>query len=401
MKSFNFQDTLRASYLGYITQAIINNFAPLLFLIFRDSFGIPLEQMTLLITTNFLTQLLVDMLAIKFVDRIGYKVSIVAAHVFAAVGIAGLGLFPMFTEHKFLALLLAVMIYAVGGGLIEVLISPIVEAAPTENKSSSMSMLHSFYCWGMVLVVVCSTAFLYVFGSHSWRLLSGIWALLALGNAFYFSQVPIAMLTEEGESATVRSLFSMKTFWLFIVLMITAGASEQAMAQWASAFAESGLGLTKALGDLVGPMVFAIFMGLSRVFYAKYSEKINLLSYIIGSGLLCLIAYSLIILTTNPILSLVGSALCGLSVGILWPGIFSIAAESIPKGGTALFAILALAGDVGCAIGPSIVGGVAGLFNENLKYGFMVAMIFPVILVAGSAIYRYRYKVRGLLVKAS
>lgn len=399
MRQFTYQDTLRASYLGYITQAIINNFAPLLFLIFRDSFNIPLEQITLLITVNFLTQLVVDMLAIKYVDRIGYKVSIVAAHVFAAVGILGLGIFPMLTELKFLALLAAVMTYAVGGGLIEVLISPIVEATPTENKSASMSVLHSFYCWGVVMVVVCSTLFLHVFGTQSWSILTGIWALFALGNAFYYSQVPITMLTEEGESMTVKTLFSMKTFWLFIILMISAGASEHAMAQWSSAFVESGLGLSKTMGDLMGPTIFAILMGVARVFYAKYSEQINLLTFITGSGLLCIASYLLVIFAPNVTLSLIGSALCGLSVGILWPGIFSIAAQSIPKGGTAMFAILALAGDLGCAAGPSIVGGVSGLFNENLKYGFMVAIIFPVTIVSFSLIYRYRQHLLTLLVR--
>lgn len=399
MRQFTYQDTLRASYLGYITQAIINNFAPLLFLIFRDSFNIPLEQITLLITINFLTQLVVDMLAIKYVDRIGYKVSIVAAHVFAAAGILGLGIFPMLTEHKFLALLAAVMTYAVGGGLIEVLISPIVEATPTENKAASMSLLHSFYCWGVVLVVVCSTLFLHVFGTQSWSILTGIWALFALGNAFYYSQVPIAMLTEDGESMTVKALFSMKTFWLFIILMISAGASELAMAQWSSAFVESGLGMSKTMGDLMGPTIFAILMGVARVFYAKYSEQINLLSFITYSGLLCIASYLLVIFAPNATLSLIGSALCGLSVGILWPGVFSIAAESIPKGGTAMFAILALAGDLGCAVGPSIVGGVSGLFNENLKYGFMVAIIFPIMLVLFTLIYRYRQQFRTLLVR--
>lgn len=399
MKQFTYQDTLRASYLGYVTQAIINNFAPLLFLIFQDEFNIPLEQITLLITVNFLTQLIVDMLAINFVDRLGYKLCIVAAHVFAAIGLLGLAVFPLLTEHKFLALLAAVMIYAIGGGLIEVLISPIVEAAPTENKASSMSLLHSFYCWGMVMVVIFSTLFLHLFGVQSWLILAGIWAVFALGNACYYALVPIASLSQEGESMTVKGLFSMKTFWLFIVLMISAGASEQAMAQWSSAFAESGLGISKTMGDLLGPTMFAILMGLARVFYAKYSERIDLLSFITGSGLLCIASYLLVVFAPTPALSLVGSAICGLSVGILWPGVFSIAAQSIPKGGTALFAILALAGDVGCAVGPSIVGGVAGLFNENLKYGFIAALIFPLLLVAFSFVYRYRRQVRILLVR--
>lgn len=399
MKHMTFDDTLRASYLGYVTQAIINNFAPLLFLIFRDELGIPLQQITFLIMANFLVQLTVDVLAIQFVDRIGYKICITAAHLFAGAGMIGLAVFPLLIDNKLMALLLAVTLYAIGGGLIEVLISPIVEACPTENKSSSMSLLHSFYCWGTVAVVVFSTLFLHAFGTSSWLYLAGIWASLAFANALYFTQVPIAQLTEKNESTPLKQLLSMKTFWLFILLMIAAGASEQAMIQWASAFAESGLGISKTMGDLLGPTMFAVLMGVSRVFYAKYSESINLMSFIIGSGILCVFSYLLAAFAPGPSLSLIGCALCGLSVGILWPGVFSIASANFPKGGTALFALLAVAGDIGCAIGPTVVGRVSGLFNNNLKYGFVVAMIFPLILVGCSLIYKYRATVRQMVIK--
>lgn len=399
MLTENYQHTIRASYLGYVTQAIVNNFAPLLFLIFRQSLGIPIEKITLLITANFVIQFIVDLLAIKFVDRIGYRISVVAAHIFSGIGLLGLGVFPFLLADKFLGLLLAVFCYAIGGGLIEVLISPIVEACPTDNKSSSMSLLHSFYCWGMVAVIIISTLFLQVFGEGSWGVLAGLWALIPLSNALYFSKVPIASLTESHEQTPLKSLFYMKTFWLFVLLMISAGSAEQAMIQWASAFAESGLAISKTVGDLLGPCMFAILMGVSRVFYARFSEKIDLLKFIIASGCLCVLSYLLVIFSPLPLLSLVGCALCGLSVGILWPGVISLAAGKFPRGGTAIFAILALAGDIGCAVGPTIVGSVSSLFDDNLRYGFMAAIVFPLILVICTIIYKWQINLKVSVAK--
>lgn len=388
MPKLNYQHTIYASYLGYITQAIVNNLAPLLFLIFQDSYELPLSRITLLITVNFCVQLFIDLLSAKFVDKIGYRVSVVAAHLFAAAGLVGLGVFPDLFSESFTGLLFAVILYAIGGGLIEVLISPIVEACPTDNKASVMSLLHSFYCWGTVMVILLSTLFLTFAGKERWQILTCLWAVLPLGNAVYFSQVPLASLTEDGKSMSIRELFSMKIFWIFVVLMITAGASEQAMSQWASAFAESGLHVSKTVGDLAGPCFFSLLMGSSRVFYAKFSEKINLLLFIIGSGFLCVASYLLAVFAPVPVLSLIGCGLCGLSVGILWPGVFSIAAEGCPKGGTALFAFLALAGDVGCGGGPTVVGMVSGMFEDNLKSGLLAAIIFPIVLILFGFLYK-------------
>lgn len=398
-KTMKYDDTIRASYLGYVTQAIINNFAPLLFLIFRNALGIPMEKITILITVNFVVQFIVDLWAIKYIDRIGYRLSIVTAHIFAGIGLLGLAVFPSIFTNKFGGLLAAVVLYAVGGGLIEVLISPIVEACPTDNKSSSMSLLHSFYCWGMVFVIIASTLFLRAFGEGSWKVLAVVWAIFPLANAFYFAKVPIALLTAAGESTPLRSLFSLKTFWLFVVLMISAGAAEQAMIQWASAFAESGLQISKTVGDLLGPCMFAVLMGISRVFYAKFSERIDLLKFIIGSGVLCIFSYLLVVFSTYPLLSLIGCALCGLSVGILWPGIISLAAGKFPKGGTAVFAILALAGDIGCAAGPTIVGTVSSMYQDNLKYGFIAAIVFPVLLVFGTGLYQWKLKNQRMIME--
>ena len=373
--------TQYASYLGYITQAIVNNLAPLLFLIFQEVYRIPLEQITLLVTVNFCVQLSVDMLSTRFVDKIGYRPCIVAAHFFAAAGLAGLGVFPRLLPDPFAGLLAAVFLYAIGGGLIEVLISPIVEACPTENKASVMSLLHSFYCWGSVGVILLSTLFLGAFGKGAWTVLALLWALLPLFNAFWFWRVPIARLTEEGEALPLSKLFSQKLFWIFAALMVAAGACELSMSQWASAFAESGLGVSKTVGDLAGPCFFAVLMGCARVIYAKVGHKLNLLNAQWMCGLLCVVAYLMTALSPIPVLALLGCGLCGFSVGILWPGTFSVAARYLPKGGTAMFALLALFGDLGCTGGPTLVGFVSGIFDGELKMGLLAAVVFPMLLI--------------------
>lgn len=379
----DYNHSIYASYLGYVTQAVVNNFAPLLFLTFQSTYNISLDKIALLITANFGVQLIVDLLAAKYVDRIGYRPCVVAAHIFAAAGLAGLAFLPEMFSDPFLGIVLAAALYAVGGGLIEVLISPIVEACPTTAKEAAMSLLHSFYCWGQVFVVLCSTLFFSLVGIENWKLLACIWAILPLVNAVYFSQVPIAMVVEAGESHSVRELFKNGMFWILALLMVCAGASEQGMSQWASAFAESGLKVSKTVGDLAGPCAFAVFMGTSRAMYAKFSEKISLKKFMGISGCLCVVSYLLASLSGNPVLGLLGCALCGLSVGIMWPGTFSIAAKQIPKGGTAMFALLALCGDLGCFTGPGVVGFVSEAFGADLKKGLLAAIIFPILLLVG------------------
>lgn len=380
--------TQYASYFGYITQAIVNNLAPLLFLIFQDVYGIPLEKITLLVTVNFCVQLLVDMVAARFADKIGYRPCIVAAHLFAAAGLAGLGLLPRLLPDPFVGLLGAVFLYAIGGGLIEVLISPIVEACPTDNKASVMSLLHSFYCWGHVFVVLASTAFFLTVGIENWRALACVWAAVPLLNALYFARVPIASLVEEGEGMTLRSLFREKTFWVLVLLMVCAGASEQGMSQWASAFAEGALGVSKTVGDLAGPLSFALCMGTARALYAAFSERISLRFFMAGSAALCILSYLGASLTQNALLGLASCALCGLSVGILWPGTFSMAAKALRRGGTALFALLALAGDLGCSAGPAVVGVVSAAMGANLRMGLLAAAVFPAALLLSLAALR-------------
>ena len=385
-RQFTYRQTVVAGYLGYITQAIVNNLAPLLFLIFREEFGISLEKITLLTTLNFLLQLCVDLLSAKFVDRIGYRKCVVAAHVFSAAGLVGMAVLPTLLGNAYAGLLASLALYAVGGGLIEVLISPIVEACPTKNKAASMSLLHSFYCWGTVAVVLLSTLFLALCGKAAWRALPCLWALLPVGNALLFTRVPIASLTEENGGMSIGELLRSGLFWLFVLLMVASGASEQGMSQWASAFAESGLRVTKTAGDLFGPCLFSVLMGLSRVLYARYGEKAGLTKVLIAFGGLCVVSYGVASFSPFPALSLAGCALCGFSVGVMWPGVFSVASRSMPRGGTALFALLALAGDLGCAAGPSVVGFAAGAAGDDLKKGLPAAVVFPLLLIACSLI---------------
>ncbi|CCZ62459.1 MFS transporter [Hungatella hathewayi] len=379
----NYKHTINACYIGYITQAVVNNFAPLLFLTFQRSYGISLGKISFLVTVNFGVQLLVDFLAAHFVDRIGYRISIVAAHILAAAGLIGLALFPQMMEDSYSGLMAAIILYAVGGGLLEVLVSPIVEACPTERKAAAMSLLHSFYCWGHMGVVILSTAFFYLFGIDQWQVLAVIWAAVPLANALYFFLVPIRTLAEEEEGLSIRRLSGKMVFWILMVLMICAGASEQAVSQWASAFAESGLHVSKSVGDLAGPCAFAFFMGVSRVVSAKYSDRISLERIMLGSGGLCVVSYLLIALSPWPVLSLAGCALCGFAVGALWPSTFSLAMKKIPGGGTAMFALFALAGDIGCAGGPLVVGRISGAFGDDLRIGILAALVFPVILIVG------------------
>lgn len=379
-----YNKTVAACFIGYIVQAIINNFTPLLFLFFQSSYHIPLSQITLLVTFNFGIQLLVDLLSVSFIDRIGYRASMIAAHILSAAGLILLTILPELFPSPFAGILIAVMIYAIGGGLLEVLVSPIVDACPSDNKEKAMSMLHSFYCWGHAGVVLISTLFFRIAGIGNWKVIAVIWALIPLGNAIAFTKVPIAPLIEEGETGlSLKELFRLKLFWILLVMMICAGASEQAVSQWASTFAEMGLGISKTAGDLAGPLAFAVLMGLSRLFYGKYGDRIHLDHFMIYSCCLCILSYLGISLLPIPQLSLIACALCGLSVGIMWPGTFSKASASLPKGGTAMFALLALGGDIGCSGGPTLVGMVSGAYGDDLKIGVLAGILFPVLLLVG------------------
>ena len=377
----NYQRTKLACYLGFVTQAITANFVPLLFLTFYRTYGISFADLALIPLTFFLTQLIVDFICAKFVDRIGYRKSIVISQILSGAGLIMLVFVPDLCPRPFTGILACVIIYAIGSGLIEVLCSPIIEACPFEGKAAMMSLLHSFYCWGAVGTILGSTVFFLLFGTGNWRILACIWAVVPLYNIFNFATCPIEPIVNEGESMTISQLLKTKVFWIFIVLMVCAGASELSMAQWASAFAESALGVSKTTGDLLGACGFAVFMGLSRVWYGKYGEKVDLSGFMIASGILCLASYLLAAFARWPVMGLVGCMLCGFSVGIMWPGSISISSARLPRGGTALFALLALAGDFGGAAGPALVGKVSNLAGENIQAGLLAGICFPVILV--------------------
>ncbi|MBS7261050.1 MAG: MFS transporter [Treponema sp.] len=386
----NYNRTRTACYLGFITQAICANFAPLLFLTFNKTYEISLGMIALIPTVFFFTQLIVDILCGLFVDRIGYRKCVVASEVCSALGLIGLAFLPDLFSTPFIGIIIAVIIYAVGSGLIEVLVSPIVEACPFENKEATMSLLHSFYCWGVVGVILISSLFFTFFGIDKWKILACLWALLPIYNIFNFATCPIERLTEDGKGMTYWQLFKVPLFWVAVILMISAGASELSMAQWASAYAESALGLSKTVCDLAGPCMFAVTMGISRVFYGKFGDRINLQNFMIGSGLLCIVCYLMASLFESPAVGLAGCILCGFSVGIMWPGTISIFSKLLPMGGTAMFALLAMAGDLGGSTGPAMVGNISEKLGNNMHLGMLAGGIFPVVLVVCVSLLKIR-----------
>ena len=393
----NYKKTLIACYLGFITQAISANFVPLLFLTFRSNYGITLEKIAMIPLVFYLTQLLIDLAATKFADKIGYRACVIASQLLSAVGLVLMAILPDVFPVPFMGILISVVLYAIGSGLIEVLVSPIVEACPFENKDGTMSLLHSFYCWGAMGVVLGSTFFFSIFGVENWKILTFIWALVPLYNTFNFINCPIERLVEDGNCMGIRKLLKTPIFWLMIILMVCSGASEVSMAQWASAFTESAIGVSKTVGDLAGPCLFAMFMGISRVIYGKFSEKFDLVKVMLVCGIMCVGCYLLASLSTLPILALAGCAFCGLAVGIMWPGSISISSQTCPRGGTAMFAFLALAGDLGAMVSPTIVGSISEMAGGNLKTGLLAGTVFPIVLVFTLVILKKRQNIQKII----
>lgn len=376
-RTASYSSTVRACYIGYVTQALIVNFAPLLFLTFQSSFGLSIEKITLLTTANFLIQLCADFASAKIIGLMGFRGAAAAAHALSAAGLIGIAFMPSVID-PFAGLLVSTVLYACGGGLIEVVINPIIEACPSSNKAASMSLLHSFYCWGQVSVVLLSTLFFTLFGVENWRILACLWAIIPLLNMFNFLRVPIMNAEQGGSGAALGQLLRSKLFWLLLIMIMSAGAAEQAMSQWSSAFAESGLRVSKTVGDLAGPCAFAVLMGTARVLHSRISARVNLIAVMSASSLLCAAAYLAATLTGIALLGLVGCAICGFAVGILWPGTLSLASKHIAGGGTVMFALLAIAGDVGCTAGPTLVGFMSDL-TGGLRGGLLCAVIFPVL----------------------
>ena len=390
----NYKKTLTACYLGFVTQAISANYTPLLFLTFKATYGISLENIALIPFIFYFTQLLVDFAATKFADKIGYRTCVVASQLLSSIGLILMAILPEIVPVPFIGILISVVLYAIGSGLIEVLVSPIVEACPFENKDGMMSLLHSFYCWGAMGVILGSTVYFALFGIENWKLLTFIWALIPLYNTFNFINCPIERLVEDGKSMSIRQLLGVPVFWLMIILMICAGASEATMAQWTSAFTESALGVSKTAGDLAGPCMFAMFMGISRMLYGKMSNKLDLTKTMLLCASLCVFCYLLASLSDSSVLGLTGCSLCGLAVGIMWPGTISISSQKCPIGGTAMFAFLALAGDLGAAVSPAMVGRFSDMAGGNLKVGLFTAVVFPIILTIGLIFLKRKVKIK-------
>lgn len=405
-KSLSYRHTRIASYIGYVTQAIINNLAPLLFVTFNTRLNISVEKLGLLVSVNFGIQILVDFLAARYILKIGYRKGAVLAHILCTTGLVLLGILPGVMRSAYSGLIIAIAFSALGGGLLEVLVSPIVESLPGDEKASAMSLLHSFYCWGHVAVVLLSTLYFRLAGIENWRFLPILWAVVPFMNTFLFAKVPLCSLSGDEEGHAFRRLFSSKVFWILFLLMVCAGASEQAMSQWSSMFAEAGLGISKTLGDLLGPCAFAVMMGLGRLCYGIWGSRLKIAQALLCSALLCMACYLLAIFSSSPVLSLVACAFTGLSVALMWPGTFSLAAQNYATGGTAMFAILALAGDLGCSCGPGLVGWIAGVsqrsdssflkylcVNDGIKTGLLAGVIFPLLMILGIVLLR-RFKLR-------
>ena len=392
MKDINaYKRTKLACYLGFVTQAIVANFTPLLFLAFHREYDIPIASLALIPAVFYVVQLVTDFLCAKFKD-LDYRRSIIVSEITSAAGLAGLAFLPQLFPHPLVGILICVGIYAVGSGLIEVLCSPIIEACPFPNKEGMMSLLHSFYCWGAVGVILGSTLFFSLFGLDNWRILACLWALVPLYNIVNFATCPIDPIVADSEGMSMGQLLRNKTFWLFLDLMVAAGASESSMAQWTSAFAEASLGVDKAIGDLAGPCGFAFCMGLGRFWYGKKGQKLDLSAYMMGAGVLCFAAYLTASLSPLPAVAFVGCMVSGLAVGIMWPGSISITSARMPGGGTALFALLALAGDAGGTLGPSLVGLCTRSSENSIQSGLLAASVFPVLLVLSLLLIRRTFK---------
>ena len=377
----NAKHTVATCFGGFLTQAIVINFSPLLFITFEKTYGISLSKISLLIAISFITQLSMDFTASIFPALFNKRITVIIGQLCSAVGLIGLAFLPKIMP-PYAGLIVATMIAALGGGIIEVMGNPIIEACPIKNKNRILSFLHSGYCWGLVLTVVLSTLFFHFVGLEHWRLLACLWAIIPILDAVAFIFVPLYPMESAPKVTDKRkSVFRSFTFWAFFILMLCAGAAEQAMSQWASSFAEMGLGVSKTVGDLLGPCAFAVLMGTARLIYAKYSEKVDLSKFMIASSLLCIVTYLVAAFSQSAIVALAGCALCGFSVGIMWPGTLCLATERIPHGGVKMFALLALAGDAGCTAGPVAVGYIAELLGNDLKISFAFSAMFPILII--------------------
>lgn len=391
----SYKQTVLTCYISYIASAAANNLVSLLFIIFQDDFGLSNIQLATVVSANFFTQIILDLIGAKYVDKVGYRPIALIGSAFLVIGLISIGLIPMIISNTFVALCIASVIYAIGSGLNEVIISPIIEALPGEQKEAAMSILHSFYCWGHVGVVLLSTLY-FVVVPDKWFILPMLWAIVPLISLILFTSVPIRILNEDSESQSLpfSTLFKNKLFWLFCLLMLCGGAAEQCMSQWSSFFAESELGVSKLIGNLLGPCFFALMMAITRTIYGKYSEKMPLISALLLSSIITVAGYLMSSLIPNPYIALIGCGIVGVGVGLYWPGVLSVSSNAIPAGGASMFALLALFGDLGCSVGPQLTAVVSEIFGGRLKAGLFASIIFPIVIGVSMFLYIKRKRMK-------
>ena len=381
MKRYSYTHTKISCYLGYTSQAISFSIPPLFFAIFNTRLNMSLSQIAFVIFMCFIIQLIVDAVAVKYVDRIGYRKSMIAGQITAASGLLFLGILPEFMENSYLGFFIAAVFYSIGCGITEVIVSPIIEYLPTKNKAAEMSLLHSSYSWGTVIAILATSFLLVLFGRVNWFVIPVLWALIPFYNIYLCFKVPFPDTIKEHERTRIKDILLNPMFITAMIVMACAGASEHVIFQWASYFAEIGLNLPKVTGDLIGPCMFGVLSGMARLWFGKYGNKKNLSGALVISGMLCTGCYICIVFSPVPLISVIACGVCGLATGLMWPGTLSLTSQILPKGGTAMFGLLAMAGDLGISCGTWLTGTLGELYN--LKFGFTVSLIFPIILLIG------------------
>ncbi len=392
MSKLDVRHTFKACYMGFFIQSIVCVYAPLLFVIFNTEYNISLPFITLISTVNFVVQLITDGCAIFFLNKIGYRKAGILAHLFSFVGLVTLGMVAPQMQDMYPWIMVSVVLYSIGGGLLEVVLSPVIESTPTKSKSGAMSLLHSMFSVGSIVTVLVTTLALKLFGWQSWTKVTLLWSLLPFLNMIYFCFIPINEPGKDAKHPSVRTFFKDKAFLGFLLVMMCGGASEIGISQWASAFAETSLGISKTAGDIIGPCMFAVMMALARILHSKNPHMITLSKAIMYSGIFAIVCYLAAALVPVPLVALIACGLCGFAVGIMWPGTLSLASRKYPAAGGALFAIMALAGDLGCTLGPSAVGFVASAFGGDLRIGLLVGTVFPLLMVIGLAVLNKKQK---------
>lgn len=360
----SYQLTTISCFVGIFCQAVSSNITAILFIPLMTLYGLSYVHLGLLVGINFTTQVLVDIIASRLVDRYGFRVFVLPSDILAVIGLVLFGLTPVLFDNILTGLVFSTIIFSASCGLQEVMLSPIVNAIPHNDKGPAMALMHSFYAWGQVATIIITTLFLFFFGIENWQVIVFLWALVPLVNFFMFLAAPFPGVIHENQRMTMRDLI-LKPFYLVALLAIMGGAAtELVMNQWSSTFSEKVLELPKVTGDILGMCGFAVFLGLGRVLYGRYGSKINMNNVLVGSAAAAVVCYIAVAISPLPAISLAACAVCGLAASLLWPGTLVITAEKYPLAGAWIFAILAAAGDIGAASGPFAAGVITDLTRQ-------------------------------------